>query len=68
MQGVTGLELSNKLKENFAWQDIPVMFLTVWKDKFEANSDFSGDNNYIEKPFDIRDLKTRIDTVLKKEP
>jgi len=66
MQGMSGRELSDKLKENPAWKDIPVMFLTVWKDKFEANSVFSGDN-HIEKPFDMRELKTRIDTVLKKE-
>jgi len=64
MQGMTGRELSDKLKENPAWQDIPMMFFTVWKDKFEENSDFSGDN-HIEKPFDMRDLKTRIDAVLK---
>ncbi len=63
---MTGRELSDKLKENPAWQDIPMMFLTVWKDKFEENSDFS-DDNHIEKPFDMRDLKTRIDTVLKKK-
>ena len=67
MRGMTGRELSDKLKENPAWKDIPMLFLTVWKDKFEANSDFSGDNNHIEKPFDMRDLKTRIDTVLKKQ-
>ena len=67
MQGMSGRELSDKLKENPAWQDIPLLFLTVWKDKFEANSVFSGDNIHIEKPFDMRDLKTRIDTVLKKE-
>jgi len=66
MQGMSGRELSDKLKENPAWQDIPLLFLAVWKDKFEANSVFSGDN-HIEKPFDMRELKTRIDTVLKKE-
>jgi len=66
MQGMTGKELLNKLKENPAWQDIPMIFLTAWKDRFEGDSNFSGDN-HIEKPFDMRDLKTRIDTVLKKE-
>jgi len=66
MQGMTGRELSDKLKENPAWQHIPMLFLTVWKDGFEGNSEFSGDN-HIEKPFDMMDLKTRIDTVLKKD-
>ncbi len=67
MKGMSGRELSNKLKENHLWKDIPLMFLTAWKDKFEGASDFSGDNNHIEKPFDMRDLKTRIDTVLKEQ-
>jgi CheY-like chemotaxis protein len=66
MQGMTGRELSDKLKESPAWQHIPMLFLTVWKDKFEVDSDFSGDS-HIEKPFDMVDLKTRIDTVLKKD-
>jgi len=66
MQGMTGRELSDKLKENPAWQHIPMLFLTVWKDKFEVDSDFS-DDSHIEKPFDMVDLKTRIDTVLKKD-
>lgn len=66
MHGMNGRELSDKLKENPVWQDVPMMFLTAWKDNFEENSDFS-DDDYIEKPFDMMDLKTRIDTVLKKE-
>jgi len=65
MKGMSGRDLSNKLKENHAWKDIPMMFLTAWKDKFEEKSNFLDDNNHIEKPFDMRDLKTRIDTVLK---
>ena len=66
MQGMTGSELSNKLKENPIWKDIPLLFLTVWKDKYENKSDFS-DNNHVEKPFDIMGLKTKIDTFMKKE-
>ena len=67
MKGMSGRDLANKLKENHAWKDIPMMFLTAWKDKLEENSNFLGDNNHIEKPFDMRDLKTRIDTVLKEQ-
>ena len=66
MQGMTGRELPDKLKENPAWQDIPMMFLTVWKDRFERNSDFPC-NDYIEKPVDAEELKKRIDKVLKKQ-
>ena len=58
-------ELADKLKENPAWQDIPMMFLTIWKDKFEGNNSDFPCNDYIEKPLDMRDLKQRIDTVLK---
>ena len=67
MSGMSGRELSDKLKENPAWRDIPMMFLTVWKDKFEGNKPVFPGAEQMEKPFDMRDLKTRIDTVLKND-
>ena len=66
MQGMTGLELSDKLKENPAWHDIPMLFLTR-KNKFEGNNSDFPCNDYIEKPVDAEELKNRIDKVLKKQ-
>ena len=67
MPGMTGWELLDKLKEKPRWGNIPVTFLTAWADlKTEKSRSFSVDN-IIEKPFDTKDLKERIDTILKKQ-
>ncbi|MCK5031191.1 MAG: response regulator [Thermoplasmatales archaeon] len=64
MPGMTGWELLDKLKEKPRWGNIPVTFLTAWADlKTEKSRSFSVDN-IIEKPFDTKDLKERIDKVL----
>ncbi len=67
MPGMTGWELLDKLKEKPRWGNIPVTFLTAWADlKTEKSRSFSVDD-IIEKPFDTKDLKERIDTILKKQ-
>jgi response regulator RpfG family c-di-GMP phosphodiesterase len=67
MPGMSGWELLDKLKINPAWENIPVAFLTAWTDlKIKRFSNFLVDD-FIEKPFDMKDLKERIDTVMKKQ-
>ena len=67
MPGMTGWELLDKLKEKPRWGNIPVTFLTAWADlKTEKPRSFSVDD-IIEKPFDTKNLKERIDTILKKQ-
>ena len=67
MPGMTGWELLDKLKEKPRWGNIPVTFLTAWADlKTEKSRSFSVDD-IIEKPFDTKNLKERIDTILKKQ-
>jgi CheY-like chemotaxis protein len=64
MPEMSGWEVFDKLKQNPVWKDIPVVFLTVRKDKTaERAGSFLGDD-YIEKPFDIDELKKRIDKIL----
>jgi len=65
MPGMTGRELLDRLKENPTWKDIPIFFLTAWEDKPAEDSIGSLGDGHIEKPFDMRDLKERIDTFLK---
>lgn len=66
MVGMNGWELLDKIKENQAWKNIPVAFLTAWPDlRFEKFSNYSA-NEFIEKPFEIEDLKERINIVIKK--
>ena len=67
MPGMTGRELLDRLKENPTWEDIPIFFLTAWEDKSVGDSIRDLGDGHIEKPFDMRDLKERIDTILKKQ-
>ena len=67
MPGMTGRELLDRLKENPTWKDIPIFFLTAWGDKSAENSIGDLGDGHIEKPFDMRGLKERIDTFLKKQ-
>ena len=66
MPGMDGWELFNRLKENYRWSKIPVVFLTAKNDEFTKTFGSSSAADFIEKPFDIYDLKNRIDTILKK--
>jgi CheY-like chemotaxis protein len=65
MPGMSGWETFDRLKENPTWKKIPIIFLTARSDEIAKNAGrFLGDD-YIEKPYDVEDLKKRIDKVLK---
>ena len=65
MPEMNGWQVFDKLKENPSWKDIPVVFLTARTDEIaERAGSFLGED-YIEKPFDTKYLKSRIDKVLK---
>ena len=67
MPEMNGWEVLNRLKENSTWKDIPVIFLTARTDEVAKNAGgFLGDD-YIEKPFNGKELIKRIDDVLKKK-
>jgi putative two-component system response regulator len=64
MPGMSGWKTFDRIKENETWKTIPVIFLTARTDRVAKNAGgFLGDD-YIEKPFDINDLKGRIDKYL----
>lgn len=64
MPEMSGWETYNRIKENQSWKDIPVVFFTARTDRIAVNvGGFLGED-YIEKPFEIKDLKKRIDIVL----
>ena len=66
MPEISGWEIYKKIKENDSWKDIPVVFLTARTDRIAKEAGgFLGDD-YIEKPFNLPDLKARIDKLLKK--
>ena len=65
MPEMSGWETYDKLKDNPLWEKIPIVFLTARTDKIARDAgDFLGED-YIEKPFEIKDLIGRINKVLK---
>jgi putative two-component system response regulator len=63
MPVMSGWEVFDRIKENPAWSTIPVIFLTARTDRIAKNAGgFLGDD-FVEKPFEIADLKNRIEKV-----
>ena len=65
MPKMSGWETLKNIRENLSWRDIPVVFLTSRTDNIAKKTGEFLAADYIEKPFDIEDLKNRIDKVLK---
>ena len=64
MPGLSGWELFDVIRENKSWKEIPIVFLTARTDDIARNAGKFLGRDYIEKPFDMVDLKNRIDQVL----
>jgi CheY-like chemotaxis protein len=64
MPQMSGWEVLDQIKKNPSWSSIPIIFLTARTDRTAKNAgSFLGDD-FVEKPFDIIDLKRRIEIVL----
>ncbi|HEC89204.1 MAG: response regulator [Thermoplasmata archaeon] len=68
MPDMSGWKTFDKIKENEAWRDIPIVFLTARTDPVAKNAGGFLGEDYIEKPFEISDLKERIDKILADSP
>ena len=66
MPEMNGWEIQKKLKEKVEWRTIPVVFLTATADPTSKKIASIGSEDFIEKPFQIAELKQRIDKILKK--
>ena len=66
MPEMDGWEVFDKIKANHLWRKIPIIFLTARSDGLAKSAGSMIADDYIEKPVDIQELKTRIETVLKK--
>jgi two-component system sensor histidine kinase/response regulator len=65
MPGMGGCEVCLQLKENPAWRDIPVIFLSAADDKdLIVRALDSGGVDYITKPFSQAELTSRVRTQL----
>ena len=64
MPEMSGWIVFDKLKENTKWEKIPIIFLTARTDRIAENAGKFLGNDFIEKPFEVKDLKNRINKVL----
>ena len=67
MPGMSGWRVFDELKDNPSWRNIPVVFLTACVDNFAKDAGTFSAEDYIKKPYDIDDLKKRVDKILKKQ-
>lgn len=65
MPKMNGWEVFRNLQENPLWKNIPMIFLTARTDEIAEKAGSFLASDYIKKPFDIEDLKKRIDKALK---
>ena len=61
MPGMSGWKTFDKIKENESWKEIPIVFLTARTDRVAKNAGGFLGEDYVEKPFEINDLKVRIE-------
>ncbi len=61
---LNGWDIFTKLKEIPEWRDIPIVFLTSKTDEYSKGFGKISAQDYIEKPFEIFDLRERIEKVL----
>ena len=65
MPEVSGWDVAAKIKEKTEWQSIPIIFLTAKGDTMSIGMGGMTAVDYIVKPFDVKDLKERVDKILK---
>jgi DNA-binding response OmpR family regulator len=64
MPEVSGWDVAAKIKENPRWNNIPIVFLTAKGDVMSIGMGGMTSEDYIVKPFDIKDLIDRIKKIL----
>ena len=66
MPKISGWDVAAKIKENPKWKNIPIVFLTAKGDTMSIGMGNMASEDYITKPFNIDDLKRRVERVLNK--
>ena len=64
---MSGWDIQRKLKRNSNWEGIPIVFLTARTTEAARDMGKRLGDAYIEKPFEIADLKKTVNDVLKKK-
>jgi DNA-binding response OmpR family regulator len=66
MPEINGWDVAARIKENPKWNNIPIIFLTIKGDTMSVGMGGMVAADYITKPFDIQDLKNRVEKILNK--
>ena len=67
MDGMSGFALARKLKAEAATKDLPIIFLTARDTENDTVTGFNlGADDYISKPFSIREVMVRVRAVLRR--
>jgi len=66
MPEISGWDVAAKIKENPKWKTIPIIFLTAKGDTMSVGMGGLAADDYIVKPFNIEDLKNRVNRILDK--
>lgn len=67
MDGMSGFALARKLRENSATSHVPIIFLTARDTENDTVTGFMlGADDYISKPFSIREVMLRVRAVLRR--
>jgi two-component system sensor histidine kinase/response regulator len=65
MPGMDGYQVCEELKQNAAWMDIPVIFVSALDEVFDKVRAFSvGGVDYVPKPFQVEEVLARVRTHL----
>jgi CheY-like chemotaxis protein len=67
MPEMDGWEVFDKIRANQKWKKIPIIFLTARSDGLAKSAGSMIADDYIEKPVEIKELKTRIYNILNKK-
>jgi len=66
MPGIDGYEVCRRLREAEATRELPIMFLSSLEDVKDKTRGFElGANDYLTKPFEILEVKARVQSLLK---
>ena len=65
MPDMDGWDTCAKIKNNKETEDIPIIFLTAKTDPVSRSMGGLASSDYITKPFEMKDLKKRIDSAVK---
>ena len=67
MPELSGWDVAAMIKENPKWQSIPIIFLTAKGDTMSIGMGGMTAVDYIVKPFDVKDLKQRVENIFNKK-